>query len=502
MEIEGSDGKPQETVLSLSSLKAFYTEKLTEQEEKYARLAPFVDYLGNIYGKMPGTVDFADEEYGKYVLSQYDLVGENSRFPQKSNEAVLVIGSKNDVTDLTLAQLGFISEEEFLSLFPQGDENADDSKSYETLIDFNKIIGKKYMLNYNDAVYTAAADDAEYLYEYNGKRAADKLVQGAGKEIEITGILRLKEDRTYGCLESGLNFTEALYEEYIAANMQSQLAQTLRKQGEVNQQLILLSNQLKEIPMLNPDGTPNAEYSTKTQEMLAFMFTNGKYFKRAAQNLESYYMKSETDGGARYILYGDTALRSVGGKDKVNSINIYTDNFEYKELLLDRLDAWNDSHDKSTQVRYTDTVGLMMSMMQTMLNAITYVLVAFTSISLVVSSVMIGIITYVSVVERVKEIGVLRSLGARKSDIKNLFNAETFIIGLTSGVIGVGVSYLLCLLINAILKPLTGIATLASLPFGSALIMVVISIVLTLISGLIPAQSAANKDPVVALRTE
>jgi len=502
VEIEGSDGKPQETVLSLSSLKAFYTEKLTEQEEKYARLAPFVDYLGNIYGKMPGTADFADEEYGKYVLSQYDLVGENSRFPQKSNEAVLVIGSKNDVTDLTLAQLGFISEEEFLSLFPQGDENADDSESYETLIDFNKIIGKKYMLNYNDAVYTAAADDAEYLYEYNGKRAADKLVQGAGKEIEITGILRLKEDRTYGCLESGLNFTEALYEEYIAANMQSQLAQTLRKQGEVNQQLILLSNQLKEIPMLNPDGTPNAEYSAKTQEMLAFMFTNGKYFKRAAQNLESYYMKSETDGGARYILYGDTALRSVGGKDKVNSINIYTDNFEYKELLLDRLDAWNDSHDKSTQVRYTDTVGLMMSMMQTMLNAITYVLVAFTSISLVVSSVMIGIITYVSVVERVKEIGVLRSLGARKSDIKNLFNAETFIIGLTSGVIGVGVSYLLCLLINAILKPLTGIATLASLPFGSALIMVVISIVLTLISGLIPAQSAANKDPVVALRTE
>lgn len=503
VEIEGTDGQPTEAALSLSTLKAFYTQKLTEQEEKYANLAPLVDYLGSIYGKMPGTADFADEEYGKYVLSQYDLVGENSRFPQKSNEAVLVIGANNDVTDLTLAQLGFISEEEFLSLFPQGDAVVDDSEAYETLIDFNKVIGKKYMLNYNDAVYTAAADDAEYLYEYSGWREADELVQGAGVEIEITGILRLKEGRTYGCLESGLNFTEALYNEYVAANMQSEIAETLRRQGEANQQLNLLNNQLKEIPMNNPDGTPNAAYTAKAQEMLAFMLSNRKYFKRASQNLESYYIKSETtDGGARYILYGDTALRSVGGKDKVNSINIYTNNFEYKELLLDRLEAWNDSHDKSTQVSYTDKVGLMMSMMQTMLNAITYVLVAFTSISLVVSSVMIGIITYVSVVERVKEIGVLRSLGARKSDIKNLFNAETFIIGLASGVIGVAVSYLLCILVNAILKPLTGIATLASLPFGSALIMVVISVVLTLISGLIPAQSAANKDPVVALRTE
>ena len=137
-----------------------------------------------------------------------------------------------------------------------------------------------------------------------------------------------------------------------------------------------------------------------------------------------------------------------------------------------------------------------------MLNAITYVLVAFTAISLVVSSVMIGIITYVSVVERTKEIGVLRSLGARKKDIKNLFNAETFIIGLTSGTFGVVVTYLLCLGVNAILNAFTGIATLASLPILSAVIMVCVSVVLTLISGLIPASSASKKDPVIALRTE
>ena len=145
---------------------------------------------------------------------------------------------------------------------------------------------------------------------------------------------------------------------------------------------------------------------------------------------------------------------------------------------------------------------MMMTMVETMLDAITYVLVAFTAISLVVSSVMIGIITYVSVVERTKEIGVLRSLGARKRDIKNLFNAETFIIGLTSGVFGVAVTYLLSAVINAVLGSLTGISTLASLPILSAVIMVAVSVSLTMISGLIPARAAAKKDPVVALRTE
>ena len=154
------------------------------------------------------------------------------------------------------------------------------------------------------------------------------------------------------------------------------------------------------------------------------------------------------------------------------------------------------------QITYTDTVGMLMSIMQTMIDIITYVLVAFTAISLVVSSVMIGIITYVSVVERVKEIGVLRSLGARKQDVRNLFNAETFIIGLTAGLIGIAISYLLCIVISLVLESLTGIGGIASLPALTAFIMVCVSVVLTLISGLIPAQSAAKKDPVIALRTE
>ena len=145
---------------------------------------------------------------------------------------------------------------------------------------------------------------------------------------------------------------------------------------------------------------------------------------------------------------------------------------------------------------------MLMGMVQTILDAITYVLVAFTGISLIVSTVMIGVITYVSVVERTKEIGVLRAIGARKKDIKRVFNAETFIVGLCAGLFGVGVAYVLQVIINLILTPLTGISGLAALPVLGAFIMVVISVVLTLISGLIPASAAAKKDPVIALRTE
>ena len=512
--------------VSLSSLKAYYVKLLGEQKEEYAKLAPMVEYLGSIYGKLPGTTDMSKEDVGSYVLSQYEAASEGSRFPSKYNEAILVVGANNDITDLTLAQLGIMGERQFLDLFPEMSEEslqeAATDGEYET-VPFDKIIGKKYMLNFNDTVYTEAAANSEYLYDYTGWRSSLAIDENnkaeEGIEVEIVGVYRLQEGRTYGCLSSGLYFTEQLYSEYQKKNIDSKIANDLRMQSQkqvaATQTLLTMYQEL--MALMPAEGqAPSMEYMAKLQEITTYCTTgDGKYLKRIAQPLDGYYMSAQEAASASgeetsasmqsfsaYYLYGDTALRSVGGKDTVNAIKIYTDNFEYKELLLDRLDEWNDTHEKEYEVRYTDTVGMMMSMMQTMLNAITYVLVAFTSISLVVSSVMIGIITYVSVVERVKEIGVLRSLGARKRDIKNLFNAETFIIGLTSGLIGVGVTYLLSIGINALLGFLTGITTLASLPISSAIIMVVISIGLTLISGLIPANAAAKKDPVVALRTE
>ena len=203
----------------------------------------------------------------------------------------------------------------------------------------------------------------------------------------------------------------------------------------------------------------------------------------------------------------DTAIQTLGGSDDVSRISIYAKDFDSKENILAYLDQWNTDHDdteenRALQITYTDTVGLLMGMVQQILDIITYVLVAFTAISLVVSSVMIGIITYVSVVERVKEIGVLRSLGARKQDVRNLFNAETFIIGLAAGLIGIALAYFISIFINIAIQSLAGISGIAALPVGTAFLMVLISVVLTLISGLIPAQSAAQKDPVIALRTE
>ncbi len=509
VQVEDELGNTTDTVMSLAELKSYYTLKLTQQEEKYASLAYLVDYLGSIYGRMPGT-SAADQEKGtfmNYVKSQYDLVGNEGYFPTSYNEAVLVIGGNNDMTDLTLAQLGFIGEKEFLQLFPQEGEAAADIE--DTFIPFDKIIGKKFMLNYNDAVYTSADTNAEYVYTYAGRRNSLDLNEEKGTPITITGVLRLKEGMNYGCLNSGLYLTEQLYEEHLAVNQTSKLAGTLRKQAEAVQDFTAKLQALKEIPA----GT--SEYQDMVGELMyEFVEAKGKgKFKVAAPMLAEYYMPVSALGGegmeslASYLngcqfLYGDTALRSVGGKDSVNGISIYTTTFEAKEKVLRHLDTWNEEHDVAQRVQYTDTVGMMMSMVEMMLDAITYVLVAFTAISLIVSSVMIGIITYVSVVERVKEIGVLRSLGARKKDIKNLFNAETFIIGLTSGVFGVMVTYLLSFGINALLGKLTGIATLAALPVSSAVIMIVISVALTLISGLIPAKAAAKKDPVVALRTE
>ena len=185
------------------------------------------------------------------------------------------------------------------------------------------------------------------------------------------------------------------------------------------------------------------------------------------------------------------------------TVNIYTSSFENKDIIASEISAYNKSVGEEQQIHYNDYVGLLMSSVTQIIDAITYVLIAFVSISLIVSSIMIGVITLISVQERTKEIGILRSLGASKKDVSSLFNAETIIIGFTSGLCGVLITYLLCIPINLILQALTGLATLkAVLPINAAIILVLISMVLNWIAGLIPSSSAAKKDPVIALRTE
>ncbi|MBQ7923774.1 MAG: ABC transporter ATP-binding protein/permease [Clostridia bacterium] len=446
-------GEDEEVVCSLSTLKAAYVDELENNPDAkdYSDLVPLVDYLGSVVNVMPGTADFQNERFSEYVLSQYDIV--EGAFPKNANEAVLVVGENNDVTDLTLVQLGLLDKDQFFSFA----NNTQDE--YDPYVSFDKILNQPYTLFYNDAVYTKNALPMESFFHYNAYKETLNVENNNGVGIRISAILRLKEGRTYGCLASGLNLTESVVKEYTAQNRNSEISAWMNDENTTNDMLYL--------------ATDNEATKLNYQMQIAM-------------------------GQA------DTVKRAFGAIDTVNSIKIYTADFEMKDNLLSYLDDWNNTYkdDEAKQVKYTDTVGMMMGMVETMLDAITYVLVAFTAISLVVSSVMIGIITFVSVVERTKEIGVLRSLGARKRDIRNLFNAETFIIGLTSGLFGVGVTYLLSLAINAILGTLTGIATLASLPILTAFIMVCVSVGLTLISGLIPAGAAAKKDPVIALRTE
>ena len=471
------------TTRSLSNLKNKYITDLMAFASQYNSLIGYADYFLGVVNVMPGTSDKTNLGYGEYVLSQYDVIA--GHFPQNENEVVLVVGTNNQVTDLTLAQLGLLEEDRFMDLFHLGTDQSDTVTDPDAdKVSFEDILGKKYTLFFNDAVYKENEDwtqmdymRGQHAFEYEGERSneAFEAQEGEGLNLQISGILRLKDGLSYGCLSSGLNLTENTVKAYIAGNIDSQIVQWMQSDA--------------------------AKYSIGSTAIYLMPVVT--------ENLSSAYTLYELMPGVNvYIAQTpDAAIKLLGGSDSVSGLSIYARDFDSKESILAYLDQWNTDHDdtdenRALQITYTDTVGLLMGMVQQILDIITYVLVAFTAISLVVSSVMIGIITYVSVVERVKEIGVLRSLGARKQDVRNLFNAETFIIGLGAGLIGIGLSYFISIFINIIIKSLAGISGIAALPFTTALIMVLVSVVLTLISGLIPAQSAAKKDPVIALRTE
>ena len=219
--------------------------------------------------------------------------------------------------------------------------------------------------------------------------------------------------------------------------------------------------------------------------------------------LVSYYDTQMPSGTSSSTLEDNLALFGAADTTSPAVIRLYADSFADKDAIADAISAYNESAAEENKIEYTDYVALIMSSVTTVINAISYVLIAFVAISLVVSSIMIGIITYISVLERTKEIGILRAIGASKADVSRVFNAETMMIGLTAGAIGIGATVLLCLPINLAVRSLTHIDSItAYLPPLAALILVAVSVGLTLIAGLIPAKIAAKKDPVVSLRSE
>lgn len=298
------------------------------------------------------------------------------------------------------------------------------------------------------------------------------------------------------------------------ADIESDMTQALVQQmgmaeSEVADYLAEMSDEdLNDLYTQMVEEQVKAQYAQQVSEELGSMDT-----AQLAAALEAAMPEYSTEQLAVYhdeiLEFSDSSyennLRELGivDIDSPSSINLYASTFENKDVIEEAIDAYNEGADELEQITYTDYVGLMMSSVTAIINAITYVLIAFVAISLIVSSIMIGVITLISVQERTKEIGILRAIGASKKNVSHMFNAETVIIGFASGTLGVIITDLLCIPINELLHHLTGINNLnAYLPWQAALILIGISVLLTLISGIIPSRSAAKKDPVVALRSE
>ena len=325
-------------------------------------------------------------------------------------------------------------------------------------VGFDDVIGKRLIVADNSLVYSDNGDGTFTKNESNDFYRNCYENGGEGTvDVEIVAVLRLKEDVMLGVLNQGVNYTPALTEYMLERNASAPVTLAQAENTDTN------------------ITTGKAFDQTNTHK--AFMFGRPNTHKAFMQEL--------------------------GGDTTPVSMNIYPVDFENKQNIIEYLDAWNDEH-PDEEVIYTDMSETATSMMNEIIRIISIVLICFAAISLVVSSVMIGIITYVSVVERTKEIGVLRSLGARKTDIYNVFNAESFIVGLFAGIIGVVITYILQEPINLIIRSLANMNGLNLCSFNPlhALLMVVISFCLTLIAGLVPSSVAAKKDPVVALRTE
>ena len=244
------------------------------------------------------------------------------------------------------------------------------------------------------------------------------------------------------------------------------------------------------------------EFSDKEFNMSDLSTAQKQYLSTlSGEELADMITKYKSQANATY----ESVLKSLGAVelDKPTSINIYAKDFESKEAIKNVISNYNDlQEDEADTINYSDLVGMLMSSVTNIVDMISYVLIGFVSISLVVSSIMIGIITYISVLERTKEIGILRAIGASKKDISRVFNAETFIIGLAAGIFGILFKLVLNVPINIIIRNITCVSTISSLPLFGGIFLIVISMVLTIIAGIIPSKMASNKEPVEALRSE
>ena len=528
---DGDGYKQDKQIRSLSFMEQFATSIVRQTE--YSSYADLISSYGSALSQ-----GLSEKSY---VLGQYDLV-DGGKFAEKEDEMMLVLNGHDAITDFVLTELGYYSQDQFLSAIDKFSKDADpdypydyDKDLFKDVFSMEEIKAKDFYYYPNDVVFTPNEAVKSYLDEdkipnksdltrpftYESERQVERW--GEGMKMKIVGILTPKDGVQYGCLSSGLYYTPAFMARFRSDNKASYLSRLLTNYSSLSG-VDSISTSLAKDPTTGAISGSGLYYSfsyyLKWHEFDKAVDDYGIVGRSSSMSTLMNAFASSMGIAMGSGRSASLTLANAGGSELPSSIRIYPIDFDSKYLVTDYLDQWNAEGDvkalsasgsvyylteadrSGNPIKYSDNLQVVISMINTILNIVTYALVAFTALSLVVSTVMIAIITYVSVIERIKEIGVIRSLGGRKRDVANLFMAETVMVGLSSGALGIGLTYLLSLVVNLIVGAFTGVYTIASLPWYEALIMIAISVLLTSISGVVPAMSAARKDPVNALRSE
>ena len=417
--------------------------------------------------------------------SEFELL--EGSWPQNYNEVVIGVDSDNNITDYALYSLGLLNQDEVVDSYNkilQGDSNEIETTKNKKSYSYEELMNSKFKLVFNcdlfekvNGIWIDQSDNEDYI----------KNVVKNAQEVKVVGIIRQKDNTMSSGMLGGIYYSSKMSDYVIEQCENSQIVKEQKENKDIN---IFTGNRFKSNEKLDFSSlTPQQQMqfaSMSQEEMMAYMQTYN-------DNMNASY---------------ESNLKKMGvvNLDSPSQISLYAKDFDSKEALADCIEDYNDLQEENGNsnnvISYSDMVGMMISSVSSVVNMISYVLIGFVSISLVVSSIMIGIITYISVLERTKEIGILRSIGASKKDVSRVFNAETFIIGLTSGCMGILITILLNIPISTIVASKTGVEHIAKLPWQGAIILILISLVLTLIAGLIPSKYASKKDPVEALRTE
>ena len=415
----------------------------------------------------------------------YQLI--DGSWPQSEDEILLAVNSKNEITDFALYSLGLLDQDALVENYNKvidGKTNKlenIESKEYTN----DDFLGMELKVVSDSALY--AKENGLWIDRSENEDFVQDVLNHKAKTVKIVGIVKPADKTVSTSALGGILYDSSLRN---WCGQQADEAEIVQEQKDNPSTNVFTGKPFSSGEKFSMD-------SLTPQEMMQLQ-------SMSQEQILEYITTYNDNVNATY----DSNITKLGviDLDTPSSIKLYSDSFDEKEELSNLITEYNtaqeDAGKEENIISYTDTIGTMLSGVQSVINMISYVLMGFVSVSLVVSSIMIGIITYISVLERIKEIGILRAMGASKRDIRNVFNAETFIIGLTSGVLGILITVLLNIPISMIIQNLTDVANIASLPWQGGLILIAINLILTIIAGLIPASIASRKNPVEALRNE